>query len=136
MIILMLDDDADIRHTAVEKYLSKEHIVLHAFNCQEGLDLILQCQGKIGLALLDHDMADFLIEEDGMKIERHGAYFLHRMLNEIPEEKWPAQFLCHSGNPVGVDNMLSILRNRDQVVDAIRFSGEMLRNLAERIRPQ
>lgn len=136
MIILMLDDDAEMRHTPVERALSKDHTVLHAFTADEALSIILQCQGRIGLAMLDHDLSDFLIEEDGMRIERHGAYFLHRMFNEVPEDKFPAQFVLHSGNPVGVDNMLAILRNRGQQVDAMRFSPEMLKNLTERLRPQ
>src|SRR5271169_538039 len=130
MIILLLDDDADIRHTAVERHLSKEHTVLHAFNAEEALQLLMTYQGKIGLAMLDHDLGDFVVEDDGRRTERHGVYFLQRMFNDVPEEKWPAQFVLHSGNVVGVENMRTDLRNRDQIVNVMRFSGAMLEHLA------
>lgn len=136
MFILLLDDDADIRHKAVERHLSPDHVILHTFTADEAIQTIMTCQHRIGLAMLDHDLADFVIEEDGRKTERHGVYFLSRMFNDVPEEKWPAQFILHSGNVVGVKNMYTDLRNRGQEVYPMPFSGMMLDHLAERIKPQ
>lgn len=135
MFILILDD-GDTRHNIVERLLSKEHVVLHAFNADEAIEILKTCNKRVGLALLDHDLGDFVEEENGRKYERHGVYFLAKMFADLPEDKWPAQFILHSGNVVGVQNMLTDLRNRDQVVDAINFSGDMIKRLAERIKPQ
>lgn len=135
MIILFLDDQ-DIRHETAEKLLSKEHTVLHAFNADEAIEIISTYKDRVGLAMLDHDLNDKVEEADGYKYERHGVYFIAKMFAEVPEDKWPAQFVVHSHNPEGVRNMISDLRRRDQTCSAATFSGDMVRNLADRIRPQ
>lgn len=134
MIILILDDQ-DIRHDTVERYLSKEHTVLHAFNALEALEIIKSYNGRIGLAMLDHDLQD-IVTEDGRKYERHGVYFLAEMFKEIPEDKWPARFILHSHNNVGVKNMLDDLTRMGQIVSVLNFSSDNVKYIAEMIRPQ
>ena len=135
MIILILDDDADIRHKAVERHFAKDHTVLHAFTADEAVSILMTCQERVGIALLDHDLQDFA-EENGRRIERHGVYFLAKMFNTVPEERWPAQFVLHSHNVPGVRNMSTDLRGKGQVFIAMAYSQDMLAHLAERIRPQ
>lgn len=134
MLILFMDDQ-DVRHHSVERCFSKEHTVLHAFNADEAIEIILSCKTTIGLAMLDHDMADFA-EVDGRKFEKHGVYFLSRLFTDVPKEKWPAQFIVHSRNNVGNQNMLTDLTRMEQVVSVIPFTVENLTLIAERIKAQ
>lgn len=135
MLILLLDDDVDIRHKLVDKHLAKEHTIIHTFNVDAAINALLTSQDRIDIALLDHDLGDFVLEEDGSKYERHGVYFLYRMFNEVPEDKLPLQFILHSGNVVGVENMRHMLQNKKQTTTVARFSGQMLTDLANKIRP-
>lgn len=92
MNILFLDD-AQERHDLAEKYLSKEHILLHCFNADEALEVITSFQGTIGLAMLDHDLMDELTGryEDGTPFEKHGVYFVMSLISDIPKDKHPAR---------------------------------------------
>jgi CheY-like chemotaxis protein len=136
MLILFLDDQTE-RHELAEKYLSKaNHKTLHAFSAIEGLELIRNCQTRIGLALLDHDLFDIIEEPENIKLDRNGVWFLAQMFANIQEDKWPTQYHIHSYNPDGVKNMLADLRNKDQVCSADPFSGDMLTRLIARIQPQ
>lgn len=134
MFILFMDDQ-DVRHASVERQFSKEHTVLHAFNADEAIEIILSCKSTIGLAMLDHDMADFA-EVDGRKFEKHGVYFLDRLFSEAPKEKWPAQFIIHSRNNVGSENMRVALTMMAQIASIIPFTVENLALIAERIKAQ
>lgn len=135
MYILLLDDD-QMRHEIVERHFSKEHRVLHTFNCDEAIDVLNSCQHRIGLALLDHDLQDF-VYEDHRAFERHGLYFVDKMLATVPEDKWPAQFVCHSGNPVGAQNMAVTLRRRtDAPIIRSMFCGDLMVRVANSIRAQ
>lgn len=135
MLILFMDDQ-EIRHDLAEKYLSKDHVILHAYTADEAIGIILACQERIGLAMLDHDLQDFYTGEDGCKYERHGVYFLERMFRDVPKDMLPAQFILHSFNPVGVNNMYAILKGKNLLGVNISFSGDAMRSIAERIRPQ
>lgn len=142
MLILFLDDQ-DIRHEVVEKYLSKSHTVLHAFNADEAIQIIQSSQHRIGLALLDHDLMDF-VDDKGNKVEynypdraeKHGMYFLQKLFENVDENKLPAEFIIHSYNPNGCESMYKYLIANNQTASILKFSGEMITNLLNRITPQ
>jgi hypothetical protein len=135
MYILMLDDQ-QVRHDVVERHFAREHIVLHAFNFDDAVEILNSCQHRIGLAMLDHDLQDFK-EQDGRIVERHGAYFVDYMLNFIPEDKWPVQYVLHSYNYNGATNMHIALRKRtDAPITRGVFCGEFVAEIVRSIKAQ
>jgi hypothetical protein len=144
MIILLLDDQ-EIRHATAEKYFARDHILYSAFDADEAIDILLSGKSAIGLALLDHDLNDFVSAESGSsvpyeysgrKIEKHGVYFLNRMFADVPKDRYPAQFVIHSYNQVGAKNMYDKLIEMRQVATILPFSGDNLRLVVDRIKSQ
>jgi len=136
MLVLLMDDQ-DERHDLVEKYLSKAgHKVLHSFSAPEALELISTCPNRIGLALLDHDLQDIVVEDNGRKYERHGVWFVREMFATIPKDRLPAEFIVHSWNIDGAKNMVADLRKQEQIATAMSFCGDMLTQLVYRLMPQ
>jgi CheY-like chemotaxis protein len=129
MHILFLDDQ-DVRHELAEKYLSAAgHIVLHAFNVEEGIELV-ECFAKpIGLALLDHDLDDIREDRDGRKTEYHGAYFVDYMIRNVPQDKWFHRAIIHSYNPHGAKYMRDTLNKNGIHAKMDNFSGDMLKRV-------
>jgi len=129
MYILFLDDQ-DIRHELAEKYLSSAgHDTLHAFNVEEGIDIVSNFTKPIGLALLDHDLDDIREEPDGRKTEYHGAYFVDYMIHHVPEEKWFHRAIVHSYNPYGAKYMMDKLNSVGLHTKMDNFSGDMLKRV-------
>lgn len=143
MHILFLDD-GDIRHESAERHLSKNHTLLHAFHAEEALKILISCQERIGLAMLDHDLNYFVndtgervgYEYDGKKTELHGIWFLNQMFDGVPKDKWPAQFIIHSRNVPAAKNMHGHLLAYEQTSTILPFSGDMLKTVAARILSQ
>lgn len=144
MIILLLDDQ-EIRHATTEKYFARDHILYSAFDADEAIDILLSGRGTIGLALLDHDLNQFVSAESGLivpydysgsKIEKHGVYFLTRMFSDVPKDRWPAQFVLHSYNQVGAKSMYDKLIEMGQVATILSFSGDNMKLVADKIRAQ
>lgn len=133
MLILILDDQ-QVRHDLTEKYLGAENIVLHAFQADEAIAIIKASQQRIGLALLDHDLGEFVSDETGYKWEKHGAYFVRTMFDLVSEEKWPGQFVVHSNNTYPAEGMKQSLKSKGLIARYLPFSGEMLRMIAQEIR--
>lgn len=131
MIILFLDDE-DIRHALVEKVFGKKHRVLHAFNALEAIGLIQSYQDRIGLALLDHDLGEVVLE-DGKKVERHGNWFVQQMVRECAKDKYPVQTVVHSYNENGAKKMVASLADCGIIASHYPFSGEMLNHIANQI---
>lgn len=130
MYILFLDD-MNVRHTTVDRHLLKDHSILHAWSADDAIQILMSCEHKIDLAFLDHDLQEICIREDGSEYEKHGVYFLSKMFSDVPEDKWPLQFIVHSHNPVGVKNMVSDLTNMKQDCVALQFSAGMLDHIEE-----
>lgn len=133
MLILFLDDE-QIRHDLAVKYLGAQHTILHAFNADEAISLIKSSQQRIGMALLDHDLQEFVSDEDGYKWEKHGGYFVRMLIDMIPEDKLPAQIIIHSYNEPGAEGMKAALKNKGITALHIQFSGSMLRQVVEMLK--
>jgi CheY-like chemotaxis protein len=133
VIILILDDE-QIRHDLTEKYLGKENIILHAFNADEAIAILKASQQRIGLALLDHDLHEFVADETGHKWEKHGGYFVRTMIDMVREENWPAQIVIHSYNSGGAQGMKTTLKAKGVYARYMPFSGEMLRAIVEELK--
>lgn len=67
MLILFIDDSL-ARHHTVEKYLGKDHVILHACDYQEAIEALEGCQKPIGLAMFDHDLGDYKCPKCGIKL--------------------------------------------------------------------
>jgi hypothetical protein len=129
MHILFLDDQV-IRHELAEKYLSSAgHTVLHAFNVEEGIDIVSNFVNPIGLALLDHDLNDIREEGDGRKTEYHGAYFVDYIIANVPEAKRFHRAIVHSYNPYGAKYMTDKLNTNGIHTKMDNFSGDMLKRV-------
>jgi CheY-like chemotaxis protein len=129
MHILFLDDQS-VRHELVEKYLSAAgHIVLHAFNMEEGIDIVSNFVQPIGLALLDHDLDSFVVDDDGIKYELTGLSFVNKMLEDVPSEKWFHRAIVHSYNPNGAKYMCDTLNKNGIHAKMDNFSGDMLKRV-------
>lgn len=133
MLILILDDE-QVRHDLTEKYLGNDHTILHAFNADEAIGIIKSSQQPIGLALLDHDLHEFVSDETGYKWEKHGGYFVRMLIDTVPEEKWPAQIVIHSYNPSGADGMKTALKNKGMYARYMPFSGSMLKQIVQELK--
>lgn len=133
MIIIFLDDQ-DIRHTLAEKYLSVDHTILHAWNYHEMIGLLNSCQKRIGLIMFDRSLGDY-IEENGKQIERTGHDVIHYMRDNIASEKYPAMAIVHSYDPQAKD-MAEDLNKMGINTRQIPFSGDMLKVLVQKLRPQ
>ena len=97
MFILFLDDNQD-RHDAAEKAFSQsDHILLHAYNQSDVLEIVKGCQEKIGLAMLDHDL------DEG---EPNGSQVASAWLS-LDAKKFPARVIVHSNNSEGAKNIVS-----------------------------
>lgn len=137
MNILILDDD-DTRHALLERALAKEHVLFHAFNANEAIELLTKAKFtkiKFGLALLDHDLQDFYIDEDRTKRERHGVYFILKMMELFEENDLPAQFVIHSHNHTRAKEMAMTLANT-AIVATIPFSDIMIQEVKRIVRSQ
>jgi|SRR5271165_3069422 len=129
MYILFLDDQ-DIRHDLAEKVLSSAgHAVLHAFNVEEGIYIVSNFVGTIGLALLDHDLDDLRQDADGRITEYHGLYFVDYMIANVPEDKWFHRAIVHSYNPNGAKYMRDKLSSVGIHATMDNFSGDMLKRV-------
>jgi len=129
MIVLFLDDET-IRHDLTDKYLGKEHTILHAYTAPQALDMINASEVKIDLAMLDHDLHHF-VEEDGRKSERHGVWFVSCLLHDVHPDKWFPRAIIHSYNADGGRYMRDELRKAGINADYRPFSGSVLKELAE-----
>lgn len=136
--VILFMDDQEIRHEIAEKYLSKNYLLLHAYTADEAIQILTSYQSRIGVAMLDHDLFDFMSEDgkkvpfeyEGKKIEKNGVYFLNRMFNDIQKDKWPVRYIIHSHNHSGSKNMITDLLALEQTVEALPFSGETLAKIA------
>jgi CheY-like chemotaxis protein len=131
-VILFLDDE-QIRHDLADKYLGKEHTILHAYTAPQALDMINASAQKIDLGMLDHDLHHF-VEDDGHKSERHGVWFVSNLLHDVHPDKWFARVIIHSYNADGARYMREALRKAGIQADYIPFSGSMLRQIAEELK--
>lgn len=129
MYILFLDDQ-DVRHDLAEKLLSAAgHTVLHAFRCDEAINIIANFVQPIGIAFLDHDLMDIVEEEDGRKTEYHGAYFVDYVVKNIPQDKWFHRAIVHSYNATGAKYMRDTLTKNGIHCVMDNFSGDMLKRV-------
>jgi CheY-like chemotaxis protein len=136
MIVLFMDDQ-QVRHDLVEKLFSaSKHIVLHAFNAIEALEIIKNSPNRVGLALLDHDLMQIVEEEDGRKWEMHGVWFVSQMLANIEADKMPVSFIIHSYNAAGAKYMYDDLVKNGHIASMVPFSGDMLKELIAKITVQ
>lgn len=131
MIILFLDDE-DVRHQLIEKILGKKHKILHSFNALEALGLMQSSDHRIGLALLDHDLGETVLE-DGKKVERHGNWLVQQMVRECAKDKYPVQVIVHSYNENGAKKMVASLTDCEIIASHYPFSEEMLKHIANQI---
>ncbi len=129
MIILLVDDE-QYRHDSAEKHLTKEHVLLHAYNVKEALDIIQSCSEKIGLALLDHDLQDFHEGE-----ESTGSTLANKWLY-LDEDKYPARVIAISNNFNGAHNITSKFNSADIHAVHRPFDLTLMRDLAEELREQ
>jgi hypothetical protein len=109
MIILFIDDTQE-RHTIVERILSPVHVVLHAYNYADAIEILENSQRPIGLAMFDHDLGDFLIEDDDL-VEYDGNKIASYVLRQLSPDKFPARAIVHSWNSGGAENIASKLRS-------------------------
>lgn len=143
MNILFLDDQ-NIRHESIEKRFKNKHNILHAYNSQDAINILLNYNKKIDLAMLDHDLFDFVSEDGtpvdynfiGKKIERDGCYFLKQVFNFITKDKFPKEFIIHSHNTVGSKKMVSLLNDNNLTANIIPFSIDSINNLLQTLGSQ
>lgn len=101
MILLFLDDLA-VRHDTVEELMSKAgHIVLHAFNPYEAMDLLSTYPKQICILMLDHDLQYYIQSENGKKIEKTGHEVITYMAEHLPKDKYPPIAIAHTHNANG-----------------------------------
>lgn len=132
MRIFVLDDQ-QVRHDLIKKFLGKGNSITHAYNCDEAMQALSRETTPFDIAFLDHDLEDFIHEEDGGKIERHGVYFVRYMLATIPKEKLPVSFIIHSYNDAGANSMHFLLQENGLTSTKWKFGGDMLKAIAERL---
>lgn len=129
MIILIVDDE-EYRHESAEKHLTKDHVLLHAYNVNEAIDVINGCQQKIGLALLDHDLQDF-----STGAELNGSSLATLWLN-LEEGKHPARVIAISNNFQGAHNITSKFNSADIHAAHRPYGLTLMRDLAAELREQ
>lgn len=142
MIILIVDDE-QYRHDSAEKHLTKDHVLLHAYNVTEALQVIQGCQARIGLALLDHDLQDFGKEETSpagiilpdVGKERTGSTLASAWLG-MDENKHPARVIAISNNFNGAHNITSKFNSAGVHAAHRPFDLTLMRDLAEELREQ
>ncbi len=113
-------DDSDERHSALEHALSDEHVLLHSYSQEEAVGLLKCSFLRIGLIIIDHDLGGV-------------ASFI---LNELDAERFPAQALVVSHNPDGALNIASKLSTAGIPTRVERFSEELVKRLAIELQPQ
>lgn len=129
MIILIVDDE-DYRHDSAEKHLTKDHVLLHAFNVNEAIDVINGCQQRIGLALLDHDLQDFTTGS-----ELNGSSLATLWLN-LEENKHPARVIAISNNFQGASNITSKFNSAGIHAVHRPYDLMLMRTLAQELQVQ
>jgi hypothetical protein len=125
MLVLIIDDD-HTRHDTFERYLGTSHECLHAFNYEEAIAILNYNHVRIGLVCFDNDL--------GTKLE--GSDIASYILNELDIEKFPAQVIVHSMNPVAADNIASKTKTAGIPTSVRSFSVEMVKQLAAELTPQ
>lgn len=122
-------DDSDERHSALEHALSDEHVLLHSYSQEEAVGLLKCSFLRIGLIIIDHDLGN----EDEVGSGSGVASFI---LNELDTERFPAQALVVSHNPDGALNIASKLSTAGIPTRVERFSEELVKRLAIELQPQ
>lgn len=122
MIILFIDDQ-EMRHTLVDRYLGKDHKIIHAYNYDDTTNYLNT--NDIDVAMFDHDLMDFITREDGSKFERTGMDIISHMILTIPKGRWPKQAFVHSYNPKAEYMEKELVRAGIPTI-RIQFSGQML----------
>ena len=95
---LYLDDNQARHDCAEDAFANSGHTLLHAFNKEDVLQIVLGCQEKIGLAMFDHDL------DNG---EPTGSDIASAWLNDFEADKYPARVIVHSNNYEGSQNIVS-----------------------------
>ena len=124
MYIALLDD-SESRHREINLLLGEEHCLLEAFEVEECKKFFGVEGIKVGLLLVDHDLG----------LSADGDDFAKWMIDECPEERLPAQAIVISNNSYGAANIASKLRARLIPTRCIPYSGEMVRQLKEELKP-
>lgn len=126
MIILIVDDE-QVRHDIAEDvFTAAGHTVLHAFNAEEGKEILQAGTQRIGLLMLDHDMG----------FGGSGSDLAGFILNELNPEKFPAQAVSHSWSHHGAANIASKLRTAGIHTSEWPFEVALCKKLVLALRPQ
>jgi hypothetical protein len=120
-------DDEDYRHDLIEQSIGSEHLVFHAFDFTEAVALLKHDHFKWGVIMLDHDLGTN---------SRDGSAIAGFILNELDEERFPAQAIVHSLNPSGAANIASKLRTANIPTRVEPFGMQMLHWLTLHLQPQ
>lgn len=117
MNILILDD-LQTRHTIAEKILGKDHTLFHAFDVYDAMDILEQCQQRIGLCLLNQspDPEIDLIEYIGCHMQK---------------DKYPAIAYVHSHNDNQSKDMVDDLRAMNIYAKHRPFSSKMISSVLQ-----
>lgn len=129
-MIILIVDDSDYRHESAEKHLSNGHTLLHAYTVLEALEIIQGCQAKIGLALLDHDLQDYV-----KGVEQTGSTLASLWLG-LEEKKYPARVIVISSNHEGAKNIVSKFDAMGVNTQYRPYDGTLMKVLAEELKPQ
>jgi hypothetical protein len=136
MIIVFIDDN-DIRHDIVEEILGGSHTILHCYDYGDAIIAFKGCQTKIGLAMFDHDITDYFVEEGTHKqVERTGSDIASYILYNLDESHLPARVIAHSSNYSGALNIVSKFASAGIHAIYECFSREMIMALAKSLEPQ
>jgi CheY-like chemotaxis protein len=125
--VILIVDDEQVRHDIAESIFTKEgHTLLHAFNYEEGKQILETSTQPIGLLLLDHDLG----------MGKTGSDLAGFILNELDLSRFPAQAVCHSWSSEGAKNCAAKMRTAQIPTRIWPFDADMCRFMVVQLEPQ
>jgi hypothetical protein len=126
MNILIVDDDQTRHDMAEDLFTAAGHVVLHAFSCDEGKEILQAGTVRIGLLMLDHDLG----------VDGSGEDVAKFIVNELDPSYYPAQAVSHSWGGKGAAIIRSWLTAAKIPTQEWPFDRDLVKYMIKKLVPQ